>query len=172
MTDLSFYATTDHAESGVWVDLRIPGTDTPIRTEDGKPMSLLLAGTDSKRLRDASFRESKRYAELMEKAKASPDGGNVGQISHDHRIRLACHAILASNNVIFEGEEVDMSKPEVAKNVLERAPWIAEFIDRWVADRSNFFGKPAPTSGDTSTGNSGSKKTRATAKSGGATSNT
>ena len=47
--------------------------------------------------------------------------------------------IVKSHGLMENGQELDMTNPEVAVDVLTRFSWLREQIDEFVTDRGNFY---------------------------------
>lgn len=118
------------ADQGAWLTLKHPTTG------DDLPVKIKLAGRDSKLWRDAERAYADNRLERMQR------NGKIGTIKtadvERRGLRLLATVTMAWENVEIDGKPVQCTK-EQAEQLYARFPWIAEQVDEFVGDRSNFL---------------------------------
>ena len=98
------------------------GAEMQVHDQNGKPldMYLTIAGMDSKAWRQA-FNKNKR--KMIE--------------GEDIKADILSEVTIGWRGFTSKGKELEFSKKK-AKNLYSQAPYIADQVDRFIADRSNF----------------------------------
>lgn len=135
MLDLTSLDTAHGAEAGAVMEVLHPTTGAVLTQEDGKPISLTLAGRDSDRYqRAARATRNKRL-----KAQQS---GRTAQISAEEMENDSIETIV-SCTIGWEGICVDGAtlpfSPDNARLLYKRLPWLLEQADAFIVDRANFL---------------------------------
>jgi hypothetical protein len=127
--DLSTLDVKSAAERGADLHLEHPTTGEPLKTEDGKNITIRLLGNDSREFRAG-------LSEIAEK--------NVGKkrtsfaSAEANGIELLARVTVGWQNVTYKGEALKCT-PENVRTLYTEISWIKEQVDAFVADRSNFL---------------------------------
>lgn len=109
-----------------------PVTQEEMTGADGEPVTITLLGMES------------AVAKRMTKARAQKQlNARKNKIDIDEAraftTSLQAKLIVKSHGLMENGQELDMTNPEVAVDVLTRFSWLREQIDEFVTDRGNFY---------------------------------
>jgi hypothetical protein len=130
LLDLSTLDTTKAAEDGATLEVRHPATGEILTQDNGEPITITLAGTDSDRFRKAQRANNTRRLR------------NPRQLDGDDIERDGLNSLvlctLAWSGIALDGQELDCT-PANVRQVYQRLPWLREQADRFVSDRANFL---------------------------------
>lgn len=103
------------------------GAEMQVRDQVGKPLDMFITviGVDSKRWRKTKTEASRKLLE----DKADPDKVIIDSL---------VEATIDWRGFMSEGKELDFTKKKV-RQLYQNAPYIAEQVDRFIADRANFI---------------------------------
>jgi hypothetical protein len=121
------------AEQGAVLELKDPAGDTALKA-DGTPVTITLAGTESKRWRKARNTIGDKFL------KASRPGGKATTMEEaiaDQAFQLAA-VTLAWDGIELDGQSIECN-PANAKRVYIESDLIREQVDAFVGDRRNFW---------------------------------
>lgn len=135
--DLDSFDTTSSADAGVKMNLSHPESGNDLRQDDGKPITITLAGQDSKRLKAADQTTAdKRLARMSSGKRFTMTSEGMEGEALD---RLVV-ATLAWDGIKVGGEAMPFT-PDNARKLYQRFPWIREQAEAFVNNRSNFIPK-------------------------------
>lgn len=119
-------------EHGATLELKHPATGEPLLDASGKPQTITLAGTDSKRWR-------RQQDAIGDRLLKSNKGKPVTQTMQERRDDVASlYAAVTLSWNVFVGGEAPECNPVNAKKLYLDYPWIGEQADQFLADRQNF----------------------------------
>lgn len=109
-----------------------PVTQEEMVAADGQPVTITLLGMES------------AVAKRMTKARAQKQlNSRKNKVDIDEAraftTSLQAKLIVKSHGLAENGQELDMTDPSVATDVLTRFSWLREQIDEFVTDRGNFY---------------------------------
>lgn len=122
------------AEEGAILELKDP-TGEPILKPDGKPVTITLAGMESKRFKRARNSIGDRY--LKNAGPTSRAAKTMEEAIGDLAFQLASVTI-AWDGVIVDGQELECTQAN-AKKVYLQYDWVREQVDSFVGNRANFW---------------------------------
>lgn len=131
--DLSSFDTTKTANEGAVMNVLHPQTQEQLLQEDGRPITITLAGIDSDIFRRAKYAASNRVMKVFR-------AGNEDQaesIDNDNLSTLSV-CTLAWDGIKIDGELLKCT-PENAKKAYTRLPWLREQADEFMARRGNYL---------------------------------
>lgn len=128
--DLSAFDVSEAASRGATLTLRNPATGEDLCSDDGKPITITLLGSDSSEYR-------KRIRATANQRINSRKKRTVEQIEQESIDMLAA-VTQGWSGIVVDGEKVSFSQDE-AKKLYRRFSWITEQVDEFVSDRSNFL---------------------------------
>ncbi|MFV1943912.1 hypothetical protein VPH49_24240 [Pseudomonas luteola] len=131
--NLSKLNTRIAAEKGEDLHLRHPTTGEKLYTEDGQPITIRMAGTDSSIYRNA-IKDMVRQRKGVKTT--TPEQGEAFALDLLTSITLDWKNIVLSD----DGEPLQFS-PENARNLYAEYTWIREQADEFAGDRANFLPK-------------------------------
>jgi len=133
--DLSTLDTVSAAEEGAVMELRHPATGAVLNQDDGSPVTITLAGSDSERYRKAERSNQNRRL----KNSAGRRGLTVTseELENDNLEVLAA-ATVAWAGIVLHGESLDCTVAN-ARKVFKEIPWAREQAEQFVAERANFL---------------------------------
>lgn len=135
MTDSVFdLDTSSLADEGMWCRLRHPVDGAPLSAR-GQPVRVRLLGIDGERFRALQRRVAARRADLLLRSRGRPDAEAEEELDLD----LLAHATLGWENVLLPGGEAFAFSVDNARRLYAERPWIAEQVNRFIADRANFL---------------------------------
>lgn len=139
MFDLADFDLAADAEHGTTVELLNPLTSAPLKSDDGRPITVTVRGADGATYEDAQF-------DARFRAQYAPDGARERR---DFMDELAS-VVLGKVTVAWDGIAVDGStwecNAEAATALYKRFPWIRAQIDAAVNDR-RLYGKTVAEAG-------------------------
>lgn len=138
--DLGQLDTSAVAEDGVDLQLKHPGTLTPLTQDDQAetPISIRLAGADSARFRKAE--RANRDKRLRGGLRRPP---TAAELDADG-LELLVQCTLGWSGIIVDGQQLEFT-PANVRILYKRFQWIREQVDLFMGDRQNFLA-PLPTS--------------------------
>ena len=128
--DLSTFNLEADSERGASLVLRHPQLGTPIEYQKGGEtltMKIHVLGPDSKKARQAQ-------ADLLKSAR--PDMSE--EEANRRAARYAAALCTGWENIVWEGQTVDFNR-ELAAEMFFKQAWMRQQIERFHADRANFF---------------------------------
>ncbi len=132
---MDFSSVSAAAEEGAVLELKDPHGE-PVLKPDGSPVTITLAGSDSKRFKKARNAIGDRYLK-----KASPRKAAIAETTeeslNDWAFQLAA-ATISWDGVVVEGAELECT-PANAKRVYLDYDWVREQVDAFVGERRNFW---------------------------------
>jgi hypothetical protein len=117
------------SERGAEMQLENPITFEPLVTDDGKPISLRLVGSDSGEYRAALTRIN---------AKAKPGRKNTLAQAEARAVELLAACVKGWTGIIWNDEPLKFTAENVQMVLTERG-WVKEQVDNFVHDRANFL---------------------------------
>lgn len=134
MFDLADLDTKALAEEGAVFELRHPDTNEPILS-DGQPVSLRLAGSDSRRAKQIEReQQDRRYKRMSRKGAFEL----TSEENERERLERLIGCTLGWSNVYVDGQPLEFTD-ENAHRLFVRFDWIREAAERFVNDRANFL---------------------------------
>lgn len=130
--DLSSLDTRKAAGDGAKYQLRHPVEDTPITTDDGKPVTITVIGTDSEAFRRAAQAQANSRLKHGQRSRVTAE--TVESDATD--LLVACTT--GWSGIVVDGKELDFSA-ENARALYDRFPWIREQVSAFAAERANFL---------------------------------
>jgi hypothetical protein len=131
--DLSQFDTTQTAEEGAVMTVTHPATGVPLEQDDGTPVTITLAGTDSER-----FRRAERQA-LNRRLQGPRRNQNVtAEELEANGINGLVACTLAWSGIVLDGESLACT-PDNARLVYKRLPWLREQANEFTGQRANFL---------------------------------
>ena len=131
MIDLNDLNLTEKAEQGADMVLEHPVTGEPL-SQDGKPITIKLAGTDS-----SAYRKKQRTLQNNRLQKLSRGKKILGSSeAEDCDLLAAC--TLGWSGITEGGKAIPHSHAAAAALYIKHG-WIREQVDLFIADRANFF---------------------------------
>jgi hypothetical protein len=133
--DLESFATRSKAEEGAPMEVRNPVTQEPLLQDDGQPVTITLAGSDSDR-----FQRVQRH-NLNRRLKNSGRRGNVTLTAEEldaEKIETLVACTISWSGIQRRGAPIDCT-PDNARSVYKDFPWVREQADEFVNDRVNFL---------------------------------
>lgn len=130
--DLNDINLEERADAGAVLELTHPVTKEPL-LNDGKPITITLAGSDS-----AAYRKKQREIQAR-KINALAKGKKVENLPTDEeRAELLGACTQNWSGIVVGGVALDCSYEAAQKLYLERG-WIREQVDAFIGERANFF---------------------------------
>lgn len=141
--NLDRFDTVTASEEGVLLELRDVQTGEVITDDDGKPITLLLAGPDSERARKAEYAATNRRIKMRGRRTDRPI--TVEEMQEDaFEVLIAC--TIAWSGFAFPGETQEPEcTPQNVRQVYKRYPQIRRQAEAFRQNEANFL-KPSPTS--------------------------
>jgi hypothetical protein len=134
--DLSNLDLQPSADQGSDLHLEHPVTGEKLyfgEADDRKPMTIRLVGRDSKRFR-------RKEAEILNRTMAKQSRKASVESSEENGIELLAACTIGWSGIAFGGEEVAFSEKAAAELYAKPGyKWIREQVDRFIAERANFF---------------------------------
>lgn len=130
--DLADLDTVAPANDGAEMSLRHPATQTPLHDENGREVTITLAGIDS----DA-FRKAQRAAIN----KRIANGGRTKILAEEYeteQIEMLIRCTLTWHGIVLDGEKLECTATN-ARRLYQALPWVREQADQFIADRANFI---------------------------------
>lgn len=137
--DLAF-KTVESATAGAKLQLVHPFTKLPME-EDGKPVCLLLAGTDSTQWQRCRRQLTKARIDAAAKSRTFEPTSVEQQEAEE--LTLLLSITLGWEHCAYGGEST-FSK-ELVRQLYEQEPWVREQVNAFITDRSNFSTASKPT---------------------------
>lgn len=135
MTDSVFELDTSSlADEGVWCRLAHPVDGAPLSAR-GQPVRVRLLGIDGERFRAVQRRVAGKRADLLLRSRGRPDPEAEAELD----LELLAQATLGWENVLLPGGEAFAFSVDNARRLYAERPWIAEQVNRFIADRANFL---------------------------------
>lgn len=132
------------AESGAVIDLLDPRSGEPLLDDDGKPYWIEIIGMDSAKLRAVSQSIVGKRVTNIRKGKGVEYDADAEDAE---KFRLYATATKSWNVPTFDGQVLECNEKNARKLYADpRFPWIAEQIDKEIANRARFFKKASPSS--------------------------
>ncbi len=131
MADLANLDTAKASEGGATLELRHPVTDEPLCHDDGKPMTIVIAGYDSPRWRKAN------RAQLDARVAA----GRKAKITAEDMERAGVDLLVAATlkwDITLDGKRPECN-PANVRDAYNRFIWLREQVDNFAANRGNFI---------------------------------
>ena len=125
MIKLESLYTQENAENGVWKTFTVPNTKETFK--------LKIAGADSFKYREIITKQN--AAELAREPQGDSEFNSVEEIERRHKMR--CEQILPLI-IDWEGFDQEFSRKRCL-NLLINAPFVLINVDKFAADRANFF---------------------------------
>lgn len=142
--DLNTLDTKAAAESGSMIELDDPRTDEPLLDPDGKPYWIEVLGMDSEKLRGVSRKITDRTVNNMRKGK---QGEFDSEAADAERAGVYAAATKSWYLPPLDGQVLDCNERNAKRLYLDpRFPWLAEKIDKEIANRKRFFKKASSSS--------------------------
>lgn len=133
MFDLSKVNSTKASEDGRWMIMRHPVTKEELVDDEGNVAKILLAGPDSKVMREAERKSIKRHLQ---------SSGKIDKLDVDalmkERMELVISCTLGWENIGMDGQPLEFSK-ENARKLYETLPWLLDQAHDWSKDLANFL---------------------------------
>jgi len=135
--DLSTLSTKQKSEDGVVMEVEDPRDGDPLLDEDGNPVTITVAGSDSKAYRTYSRKaQNKRLKNLKPgQRKIDLDAAEM----EEEQLNLLVECTLDWDGIAWEGKPLECTKPN-AKMLYTELGWLRDQVDAYMADRTNFFG--------------------------------
>lgn len=127
--DFSKIDVTAAADKGALMHVEHPATREPLYDKAGKPITMLLAGQDSRLWKSEQAKISEKYAGRKKY--------NAASLQRDS-IELLASVTLQWNGIEWEGKPLECNRENARMLYAERA-WVMEQVDAFVAERANFF---------------------------------
>ena len=139
MFDLNTLDSVAAADTGAPLTLRHPVTNAPLEDSQKQPVTILLAGDDAARVREAR-------AAIANRRMSRPKGQPVTfeEIDDDALETLVAATIGWSGLGLGEGQPLPFTI-DTARAIYKRFPWIREQAEAFVSERKNFL-KPSRAS--------------------------
>ena len=118
-----------NADRGADMQVRHPVTEEPLFTDDGKPITIHLLGTDSAEFRNGVKDIANRSAKRKRPSFNETERNTVELLA---RITTGWHGI------VLNGEPLKFTR-ENAEMLYRDRPWLREQADEFAGDRANFF---------------------------------
>lgn len=131
--DLSNYEKLASSE-GVWMEVMDPKTETPIRNVEGKPVRIMLAGSDSPQYRSKQREYMNRRLKKNKMAL-----GSAEQLDAE-KIEMLAACTVGWEGFVMNGKEWAYSTENA--HVLYTNPalrFIREQVDDFIGERANFL---------------------------------
>lgn len=142
--DLSTLDTKAAAEEGSFVELEDPRTDEVLRDDDGKAYYIEVIGMDSEKLRAVSRKITDKRVTNIRKNK---DVEFDSEAADKERAGVYASATKSWYLPPLDGQVIECNERNAKKLYLDpRFPWLAEKIDKEIANRKRFFKKASPSS--------------------------
>jgi hypothetical protein len=119
-------------EEGHNMTLADPGTGEPLADEAGNPVTILLAGRDSK-----IYRKAQRTVTNRRLQKRGSNTLTAERLESEANEVLS-HCTLGWSGIVFQSEEMVCNYIN-SKKLYDHLPWVKEQVDEFVAERSNFL---------------------------------
>jgi hypothetical protein len=132
---LDFSNVSAAAEDGAVLELKDPAGE-PILKDDGSPVTITLAGTESKKWKKARNAVGDRYLKNANPRNSSPVR-TMDEALSDQAFQLAS-VTLAWDGVIVDGQELPCTHDN-AKKIYLQYDWVREQVDLFVGERRNFW---------------------------------
>lgn len=133
MIDLSSFDTVSAANAGATMELLHPATKTPLRQENGEPITITVAGMDSD-----VFRKAQRGATNRRLAQRGKVKLNAEELEAESIETLAA-CTLGWSGIVVAGQPLPFDRANAVK-LYTTLPWVREQLDEFVADRANYLG--------------------------------
>ena len=135
MTDSVFdLDTSSLADEGVWCRLVHPVSGAPLAAR-GEAVRVRVLGIDGARFRALQRRVAARRNEHLLEGRGRIDPEVEAELALD----LLAGATLGWENVYLPGGAAFAFSAANARRLYGERPWIAEQVDRFIADRANFL---------------------------------
>jgi len=128
--DLSQFEITDD-DIGV-MEVRHPGTGTPIKDAAGNSVTISMVSLDSPRYRAAMHKITNR------RLKDRSRGGLSAEEAERQMIESMAASIVDWSGIGIGAEETPFS-PQMAGDVLERLPWLFRQVNEFLGNQANFM---------------------------------
>lgn len=113
-----------------------PVTQVPLKdVETGEDVSITLVGIDSDTYKVA---ERKVTNAKLARVKGARGSKFTAEEIESNKVELLAACIVGWKNIALDGVNVDYN-PVNAKKLLLKAGWVAEQVEEFVEDRSNFL---------------------------------
>ena len=132
--DLSKLDTVKKCEDGAVLVVLHPTELTPVVDENGKPMTITLAGSDSPKFRKGKYMQANKSIDKRGQFKVTAEQLAEGNID------ILAHCTLDWCGVELDGEVLECTV-ENAKTVYRRFPWLEKQVNEFIDDLSNYLGK-------------------------------
>lgn len=132
--DLAKINLKESAEAGADMELEHPVSGDVLLQDNGNPITIKLAGTDSKQYR-AKQRElgTKRMTRALRRSR-KPDLS----VSDEDACSLLAACTLGWDGIIIDGKTVEFNDANAYDLYMDQ-PWVREQVDIFIGDRANFF---------------------------------
>lgn len=136
--DLSTLDTVAASEQGARMEVQHPTTNEVLTQRSGEPVTITLAGQDSKRFRDAERKASNKR--LATQASGRMIRMTSEGIDND-RLEALVSCTITWEGVGWDGADKEFT-PANAREAYKKLPWLREQAEAFTADRANFLKAP------------------------------
>jgi len=118
------------------MQLRHPGTNVVLKQDDGRPITITLAGVDSERYRKA------QRALTNQRLKMGGRRGGAGTLTAEELESAGLETLVACtvawDGIILDGQALECN-PANARTLYARLPWVRDQADEFMGERANFL---------------------------------
>lgn len=129
--DFADFDSKRRSDEGVALTVLRPDNGEPMRTAAGEPVTVTIAGRDSRR-----YRRAERA--MIQRRLANPDVEMTDEVVEQERARILADCVVSWSGVTLEGAELECTADN-AQMMFIRFPWLADQVDAFQARRANFF---------------------------------
>ncbi len=128
--DLAQLDTSVAAETGAVMHLNGPD-GAPLFTDDGKPLTITLLGSDGKTLTTLTNRQANAF--LRNRSQVI-----TAEMAMTNEIERLATATTAWSNIVLEGKALECNLDN-ARALYRRLPWVRDQVRAFIDDRANFL---------------------------------